>query len=376
MLQHRSFFLEFQSLFLLIDFLFYQALQDGRYGFLLDSRQIFKIKLGLDYQALRFFYFFLLAIYSITIVFALMSKMVISVKNLTKKFGNFTAVDDISFEVAEGEIVGLLGPNGAGKTTTIQMLLGVIEPTAGMVEILGKKMPADQIEILKQVNYSSTYVRLPSLLTVWENLYVAAMLYEVERPEEKIREVLKLFHSENLAVKLWRELSSGQATRVHLCKALINDPKILFLDEPTASLDPDIAQQVRNLLKRIRQEKKVTTFLTSHNMDEVEELCDRVLILSRGKIIAQGTPEDLAKQITRVKIKLMIVDGRKRFVSLANIYHWQVEIEGRYVKIEAEEEEIADILTTIVEAAINYKEISIEKPTLEDYFLWVLGEGA
>jgi ABC-2 type transport system ATP-binding protein len=204
-----------------------------------------------------------------------------------------TAVGGLSFAVARGEIFGLLGPNGAGKTTTIQLLLGLTTPTAGEIRVLGLPLATHRREILRRCNFSSAYVSLPSNLTVRENLEVFARLYAVRDRRRRIAELLELFEIADTARRLTGALSSGQATRLNLCKAFLNDPEVLFLDEPTASLDPDIAEKVRVTLSRIQRERAVTMLYTSHNMREVEILCDRVLFLSRGRAVRQGTPAEV-----------------------------------------------------------------------------------
>lgn len=223
-------------------------------------------------------------------------RTLLKASNLTKKFGNVTAVKNISFEVFEGEILGFLGPNGAGKTTTIQMLLGLITPTSGLVEIFGQDISRHREEILEKVNFSSAYVSLPTNLKVWENLYTFARLYNVKNYKQKVRELAEFFEITPFLNKLYGSLSSGQATRVNLAKALLNDPQLLFLDEPTASLDPDIADRIRKFLKKIQKQKELTILYTTHNMAEVEELCDRVIFINEGKLITQGSPEKLIKK--------------------------------------------------------------------------------
>jgi len=202
-------------------------------------------------------------------------------------------VDGLSFTVARGEIFGLLGPNGAGKTTTIQLLLGLTTPTSGEIRVLGLPLLERRREILQRSNFSSAYVSLPSNLTVRENLEVFARLYGVADRRRRIAEVLELFEISDTLKRLTGALSSGQATRLNLCKAFLNDPEVLFLDEPTASLDPDIAEKVRATLQRIQRERSVTMLYTSHNMREVEILCDRVLFLSRGRAVREGTPAEV-----------------------------------------------------------------------------------
>jgi ABC-2 type transport system ATP-binding protein len=220
----------------------------------------------------------------------------IAVDGLAKRFGDVAAVDGISFDVRRGEIFGLLGPNGAGKTTTIQLLLGLTTPTAGRIRILGMPMPERRRAILARVNFSSTYVSLPANLTVWENMNVFARLYGVRNPARRVAELLELFEVPAIRGKVTGSLSSGQLTRLNLCKAFVNDPEVLFLDEPTASLDPDIADKVRATLRRMREERGVTMLYTSHNMAEVERMCDRIAFLRRGKIVAEGTPSEIARR--------------------------------------------------------------------------------
>jgi len=225
-----------------------------------------------------------------------MAHAVVEVRNLIKRFDKITAVDGISFDIYQGEILGVLGPNGAGKTTTIQMLLGITTPTDGDIRIFGKDLGRSREEILYQVNFSSSYVSLPQSLTVWENLRVFAQLYHVRNYGNKISELLSIFEISHLRNTVTRKLSTGQATRVSLAKSLLNDPKILFLDEPTASLDPDIADKTRSLLKTVRQRSGLTILYTSHNMREMEEMSDRIIFLNRGKIISTGTPADIMKR--------------------------------------------------------------------------------
>ncbi len=225
-----------------------------------------------------------------------MTHSVVEVRKLTKRFERVTAVNEISFEIYQGEILGMLGPNGAGKTTTIQMLLGVTTPTSGEIRILGLDLNRRREEILGQVNFSSSYVSLPQSLTVWENLRVFAQLYHVKNYREKIDHLLSVFEITQLRNTVSRKLSTGQSTRVSLAKALLNDPKILFLDEPTASLDPDIADKTRSMLKTIRAQSGLTILYTSHNMREMEEMSDRIIFLNKGEIISTGTPAEIMKR--------------------------------------------------------------------------------
>lgn len=218
------------------------------------------------------------------------------VHNLWKTFGTTAAVKGISFTADRGEILGLLGPNGAGKTTTIHMLLGLTSHDQGTISILGLDMPKNRYSILQRVNFASAYVSLPGNLTIDESLYVYAKLYNVRNPAQRAREVLTELEVDLPGTSLIGTLSAGQKTRLNLCKALLNKPEVLFLDEPTASLDPDIAIKVRELLKKLRRNYGTTIIYTSHYMHEVEELCDTAIFLARGAIVATGTPAEIRER--------------------------------------------------------------------------------
>lgn len=233
-----------------------------------------------------------------------MAKAVVEVNRLTKVFdNNVVAVDDVSFEVVEGEIVGLLGPNGAGKTTLIQMLLDLVTPSKGEIRILGLPLPQKKGIILSQVNFSSTYVAMPSSLTVRENLIVFSRLYGIAQPQKKIDRLLAQFEMSRYDNLLTRSLSSGQLSRLSLAKSLLNDPKVLFLDEPTASLDPHMADKTRRLLRNIRDTQGVSILYTSHNMKEMEEISDRILFLHKGKILSSGTPREVIAHFERENLE-------------------------------------------------------------------------
>lgn len=222
-----------------------------------------------------------------------LSDQIIKIEKLTKNFGEITAVSELGFSVARGETLGLLGPNGAGKTTTIQMLLGLTKPTSGEIRIFNLNLQHNRRKILQRINFASAYISLPSNLTVYENLNVFGKLYGIPTPRRKISNLLDLLEIPQVINQVTGALSSGQLTRLNLCKAFLNDPEILLLDEPTASLDPDIAEKVRLTLQNVQQEHGVTMLYTSHNMREVELMCDRVIFLSRGNIVAEGTPQEI-----------------------------------------------------------------------------------
>jgi len=221
---------------------------------------------------------------------------ILEITDLVKDFGDVHAVSGISFSVKEGSITGLLGPNGAGKTTTIQMILDLVTPTSGAIRIFGMDMKHHREEILNQVNFSSPYVALPGNLKVWENLYTFARLYCVRNVKQKVRELADFFRITDLLPRMTSTLSTGQLTRLNLTKSLLNDPKLLLLDEPTSSLDPDIADRTRKLLKQVQKDRGLTILYTSHNMAEIEELCDRVIFIQKGKLKDDGTPAELVKK--------------------------------------------------------------------------------
>jgi len=225
-----------------------------------------------------------------------MSSPIVDVRHLTKRFGDFTAVNQVSFDIQPGETVGLLGPNGAGKTTTFQMLLGVITPTAGSIQMFGLDLMTHRETILRHVNFSSTYISMPYALTVEENLRVTGKLYGASDITRRIDDVIKKLEMEDIRQKLTRKLSSGQMTRLTLAKAVMTEPKILFLDEHTASLDPDIAHKIKGFLTEYRATSGLSMLYTSHNMREMEEMSDRIIFLQRGKIVAQGTANEVIDQ--------------------------------------------------------------------------------
>ena len=220
--------------------------------------------------------------------------MKLEVKNLEKKFKNFTAVKNINFQIDNGHTLGVLGPNGCGKTTTIGMLLGLIKPSNGKILIDDENFEnLNREKILSQFNFASPYVELPKKLTVKENLEIYGRLYGVKDLTRRIQEVSNDLNLSIFLNKKTGELSSGQKNRVSLAKSLINNPKILFLDEPTASLDPDIGDFVRNYIEDYKSKNKVSILLASHNMKEVERLCDQVIMMKEGEIVDRGTCQSL-----------------------------------------------------------------------------------
>ena len=233
----------------------------------------------------------------------LMPDPVLQVTDLSKVFDKFVAVDHISFEIEHGEILGLLGANGAGKTTAINMLLGLITPTSGRIDVFGKDLAHHRIELLMRSNFCSTYTSLPGNLYVWQNLRVFGLLYGVKNLNQRIDEVLALLDMEHLKNSVSGHLSAGESTRLSLCKALLNQPELLLLDEPTASHDPAIADKMRGIIRKHRNDHKATILYTSHNMRDVEEICDRVVFLHKGKILYVGTPAEMVEHFEKENLE-------------------------------------------------------------------------
>ena len=227
----------------------------------------------------------------------------VEVTNLSKSFGLKEAVKNINFKIKENEIIGLLGPNGCGKTTTIGMLLGLIKSSNGEIIINGMKIDEKRIDILNQINFISPYIELPKKLTVKQNLIVYGKLYDVKNLNSRIEYLANKLRLEDLLKKITGELSSGQKNRVSLAKSLINEPNVLFLDEPTASLDPEVGDFVRTFLETYKKERKISILLASHNMNEVTRLCNSILMMKDGIIIDEGKPEELIKKLGRKNLE-------------------------------------------------------------------------
>ena len=232
-----------------------------------------------------------------------MNDVTIEINNLTKQFKNALAVKNISFKINKGKIIGLLGPNGSGKTTTIGMMLGLIKPTSGTVFINHKNIENNRTSLLEKMNFISPYIELPKKLTVEENLKVYGRLYGVKNLKEKISSLMEKLNLTEFRSRKTGELSSGQKNRVSLAKALINDPEILLLDEPTASLDPDVGDYIRGFIEDFASNKGSTILLASHNMNEVERLCHEVMMMKNGEIIDRGTCGDLIKKHGRKNLE-------------------------------------------------------------------------
>ena len=229
--------------------------------------------------------------------------LAIEINNLSKQYKRASAVKNISFKINKGKTIGLLGPNGCGKSTTIGMMLGLIKPTSGVVLINGKNIENNRTNLLEKINFISPYIELPKKLTIQENLEIYGRLYGVKNLKNKILELMEMLNLTEFRKRKTGELSSGQKNRVSLAKALVNDPEILLLDEPTASLDPDVGDYVRGVIESFSSKNNSTILLASHNMNEVERLCDEVMMMKNGEIIDQGKSVDLVSKHGRKNLE-------------------------------------------------------------------------
>ena len=235
------------------------------------------------------------------------NELILKTEGLAKDYGSVKAVDNVSFSINSGKIVGLLGPNGAGKTTTINMILGILEPTQGIIKIFGKNLKEHRSKISKSINFAAVYAHMPANLTVRQNLYVFGLLYEVKNLKERMKYLLHEFDLESFANTKTGLLSSGEASRLNIAKAIINNPRLLLLDEPTASLDPNISQLVRQKMKEHVLKAKTAILWTSHNMQEIAAVCDRVLFLSHGRILLSGNPKTLPSEYGKTDLEELFI---------------------------------------------------------------------
>lgn len=310
-----------------------------------------------------------------------MTKPIVLVENLVKTFtrskGWFsrqietvTAVNGLSFSVQPGEILGLLGSNGAGKTTTLQMLLSITEPSSGSITYFGKNLYTHRSEILSKVSFASTYIRLPSILSIYENLTIIAKLYGLPAKEyiPAIKELLTRFSMWEMRHRICGALSAGETTRVMIIKAFLTKPDIVLLDEPTAALDPNIAESIRSFIAEQNNELGTTILLTSHNMAEVAELCNRVLVMKNGTIIADNCPKALAQSLKDAHVTFVISDGLKRLKAFLEKNNMGYLNHERVIELQIPEQQISNIFIAMAKQDIIFSHVTVEKPTLEDYF--------
>lgn len=301
---------------------------------------------------------------------------VLKVRDLTKCYPGtppYLAVNRISFDLKKGEILGFLGPNGSGKTTTIQMLLGTLLTTSGTIHYFDRDFFLHREEVLQSISFASTYLSLPYILTLAENLEVLGFLYGLSRKESRRRfdPLLERFGIARYRNERVSVLSAGQVTRLMMVKAFFIDPKIVLLDEPTASLDPDISRDICEFLLEQREKTGLSILFTSHKMEEVAQVCDRVIFLDRGKIIADDVPENLAKKNAFFRVHLVILEDIQKAIDIAHQSKYLCKNDHRTIDVEMEETQIPHYLQNLSKANVIYSGIQIEEPSLDDYFLKV-----
>jgi ABC-2 type transport system ATP-binding protein len=312
------------------------------------------------------------------------SKSLLLVESLSKTFEPkglflrthakpFTAVNNVSFDLNMGEVVGLLGPNGSGKTTMMHMLLGTLVPTSGSIKYFDKDFESNRSELLQHIGFASSYLKLAPRLTIEENLDVFGRLYGLTYAQrvERMQRYLKAFDLWDIRSKEVASLSAGQTTRVMLTKAFLTDPQMVLLDEPTASLDPDIAYEIRQFILNEQTQRGIGLLLASHNMDEVSQMCNRVLVLKHGTIIANDTPMALASRISLARINLTILHGMDTATQYAQSHNLSYRINGSTLTIDIDEHKVGQLLIQFAHALVGYTHVAIAKPSLEDYFLQI-----
>jgi len=303
-------------------------------------------------------------------------EILLEVQKLVKVFGTARAVDEVSFVIPRGRIIGLLGPNGAGKTTTIHMLLGLITPTSGRIVYFGQEFPRHRAASLQRINFASSFNTLQGRISVRENLVVFARLYGIRRPGTKIASLASYFEVTPLLDRRYWDLSAGQRTRVNLIKALLNDPELILMDEPTAALDPDIADKTLALIEEIRRTSGVSILYTSHDMHEVTRICDDVIFLDRGRIFAHDTPLGLTKRIPTVTLTLTFDGDRAAIERLLAARGLRFAFAHPYtVSVETTESTLPSLIFDVGESGVWITDIDVKKPTLEDVFLSIARGG-
>lgn len=301
-----------------------------------------------------------------------MIENVLEVSGLVKKYKNFTAVDGISFNVPRGSVVGFLGPNGAGKTTTIQMLLGITERTGGSIKYFGDDFFENRQSCLQRINFTSAFNTLLGRISVIENLTVFAGLYQIDNYKNKISDLADYFKVTNLLNKRYWDLSSGQKTRINLIKSLLNDPELLLMDEPTASLDPDITDKTLSLIEGLKRDRNLSILYTSHNMDEITRICDQVIFIDKGKIVAEDTPLNLTKKITGAGLRLIFEGKKENVEKYLKQKKQKFEFhDNNIVYIETTEDMVPVLIFGLDKNKVKIIDIEVEKPTLEDVFLQI-----
>ena len=299
-----------------------------------------------------------------------MSGPVLEVVGLTKNYGAYRAVDSISFEIKKGQVLGLLGPNGAGKTTTIQMLIGITNPTGGKISYFGLDFRHHKQQSLQRINFTSAYNTLLGRITVMENLLTFSGLYGISDRMNKIARLLEQFEISHLAGHRYVDLSAGEKTRVNLAKSLLNDPELILMDEPTASLDPDIADKTLNWIKELQANRNISILFTSHNMAEVERICDEVIFLDKGRIVSKGSPSDHTGKLSEVEITLSYEGSSQRLAKILQAHEFSFDLQPtNQVIVRTKKDQTADIISLITQSGFSITDTEVKKPDLEKVFL-------
>lgn len=293
---------------------------------------------------------------------------ILCVRDLTKIFGNFTAVNNACFELNQGEVLGLLGQNGAGKTTTIQMLLGVLTPTSGEISYFGQSLKDNLSTIQEQINFSSAYTNLPYNLRVSDCLHYISYFYKIKNRPQRIQEIIQQFELDKLLRRRIADLSSGEQTRLNIAKAFINRPKIVLLDEPTASLDPENARIIKNFILEQQQQEGLSVIFTSHNMNDVEEVCDRVIFIEDGKITWNDTPYNLARRLDLSTVSLMLDNPSDALHKILSTHGIKWEANGAEISFKTQESLVPKLIQLLMAEQISFHGLTINRASLEEYF--------
>lgn len=299
-------------------------------------------------------------------------ELLLKVENLVKDFPSLRALKGVSFEIPRGKVVGLLGPNGAGKTTCIDILLGATLPNGGNIEYFGVNFFEHKHASLRRINFASAYHNLQNRTTVRQNLLVFADLYEVPEKVRKIERLIDYFEIRDIAERRFGDLSAGQRTRVNLIKSLLNDPELILMDEPTASLDPDIADKTLNLIEDLRRERDLSILFTSHKMDEVSRICDDVIFLDHGEVVARGTPRELTQRIPEAELSLRFTGDDEAVAAYLEGQGFAYElVHAERVVITVHESAIASIILNLDHLGIAILDVDVRKTDLEDIFIQI-----
>lgn len=298
------------------------------------------------------------------------SEVVLEVTSLTKRYGTFCAVDAVSFQLQRGKVLGLLGPNGAGKTTTIHMLVGATLPDGGRITYFNQDLSKHRQTCLQRINFASSFNTLQTRITVWENLLVFAHLYSIPRPKDHIRRLAAEFGIEHLLNQRYMTLSAGQKTRVNLVKSLVNNPEIILMDEPTASLDPDVADRMMTLLEELIAQRQLSLLYTSHQMDEVARICDDVMFMDKGHIVACGTPAELTSRLATSEVRVNFSGDDQTVLRHLAARFPTAEVQTDRAIVATEERLVPQFIVAVSEVA-TLTDVDIRKATLEDVFLQI-----